>query len=59
MLSLNAHWADKDFQQQQVLLHFRDARVPYANLAAASLAATFDGMLQRWGLDKNRAYVVL
>lgn len=56
MLSLNAHWADKDFQQQQVLLHCLE--MPGSHIAA-NLAATFDGMLQRWGLDKNRAYVVL
>lgn len=55
MLSLTATWVDKDFQQQ-VLLHCQEMTGSHT---AANIAATFDTMLQRWGLEKNRIHVVL
>lgn len=56
LLSPTAHWVDKDLQQQHVFLHWLEMSVSHT---AASLAATFDKMVQQWGLDKTRVHIVL
>lgn len=56
MLSLTATWVDKHFQRQQVLLHCQEMTGSHT---AVNIAKTFDTVLQRWCLDKNRIHVVL